>query len=98
VPERPTRSRLDHLTPGRPSVFPRGSWWLPAGSAVQHAYEIRLTGPDCRRPDDPGHAEAGYRRFLVRPCGSPSPWRPEPAPPKRITGRQANQPAPGGPT
>jgi alpha-L-rhamnosidase len=38
--------RLDHLTPGRPTNSPRGSWWLPAGSAVQHAYEIRLTGPD----------------------------------------------------
>lgn len=43
----PTRLRLDHLTPGRPcgSPRPRGSWWLPAGSTVQHSYEIRLTGP-----------------------------------------------------
>ncbi len=43
----PTRLRLDHLTPGRPSgPRPRLSWWLPAGAAVQHAYEVRLTGPD----------------------------------------------------
>jgi alpha-L-rhamnosidase len=43
---KPTRLRLGHLEPGRPSGSPRGSWWLPAGSAGQHAYEIRLTGPD----------------------------------------------------
>ncbi|WP_326950566.1 glycoside hydrolase family 78 protein [Amycolatopsis sp. NBC_01307] len=43
----PTRLRLDHLTPGRPSgPRPRLSWWLPGGAAVQHAYEVRLTGPD----------------------------------------------------
>ncbi|MFJ1758832.1 family 78 glycoside hydrolase catalytic domain [Amycolatopsis sp. NPDC088138] len=43
----PTRLRLGHLTPGRPSgPRPRLSWWLPEGAAVQYAYEVRLTGPD----------------------------------------------------
>jgi alpha-L-rhamnosidase len=40
----PTRLRLDHLAAGQASgsLRPKGSWWLPAGAAVQHAYAVRL--------------------------------------------------------
>ncbi|PRY45007.1 family 78 glycoside hydrolase catalytic domain [Umezawaea tangerina] len=34
----PTRLRLDHPA--------RGSWWLPAGTVVQRAYEVRLLDAD----------------------------------------------------
>ena len=42
----PTRLALDHLASGQVSESPRVSWWLPAGSAVQRAHELRLLDAD----------------------------------------------------
>ncbi|GAA2892599.1 glycoside hydrolase family 78 protein [Pseudonocardia halophobica] len=44
----PTRLRLEHLPPGQAcgAARPRGSWRLPAGTAAQQAYAVRISGPD----------------------------------------------------